>query len=110
MDDDMLTTRDVSREYRLTESSLEKWRVAGVGPAYLKLSRRVMYRRSDVEQWLADNRRSSTSDPGLPKGTARERETAEVSTCCKPSHEKRRSTVMDVLAEPVSGKKQWPHR
>jgi len=62
MQDELLTTRDVSREYRLTKSSLEKWRVAGIGPAYLKLSRRVMYRRSDVEQWLNVNRRRSTSD------------------------------------------------
>jgi hypothetical protein len=62
MDDEMLTTRDVSKEYKLTESSLEKWRVAGVGPNYLKLSRKVMYRRSDVERWLNENRRWSTSD------------------------------------------------
>ena len=62
MDNEMLTTRDVSKQYKLTESSLEKWRVAGVGPEYMKLSRKVMYRRTDVERWLSENRRRSTSD------------------------------------------------
>ena len=62
MQDELLTTREVAREYRLTKSSLEKWRVAGIGPCHLKLSRRVMYRRSDIERWLDENRCRSTSD------------------------------------------------
>ena len=44
--------------------TLERWRVEGVGPAYVKAGRRVLYRREDVESWLAEGTRHSTSDDG----------------------------------------------
>ena len=44
--------------------TLERWRVEGVGPAYVKAGRRVLYRREDVESWLAEGIRHSTSDDG----------------------------------------------
>ena len=44
--------------------TLAKWRVYGLSPAYHKLNRKVSYRRSDLDAWLAANRRVSTSDAG----------------------------------------------
>lgn len=35
----------------------------GGGPAYIKLGRRVFYRRADVEAWLDGNRYSRTDRP-----------------------------------------------
>ncbi len=40
------------------------WRVAGKGPAYRKMGRRVFYTRGDLELFLAASRRTSTSDQG----------------------------------------------
>lgn len=44
-----------------SERTLERWRVEGTGPAYVKAGRKVLYRRQDVEEWLARSRRISTS-------------------------------------------------
>ena len=46
----------------LSQSTLAKLRLTGNGPAYCKLGRRVVYRREDLEAWLAENRRRSTSE------------------------------------------------
>lgn len=46
----------------LSASTLNKLRVFGGGPAYLKLGRRVAYSLSDLDAWLATKRRQSTSE------------------------------------------------
>lgn len=45
----------------VSRSSLEKLRVYGGGPLYLKLGRRVRYRVEDLERWLSQSLVSSTS-------------------------------------------------
>lgn len=40
----------------------EKLRLFGGGPIYSKLGRRVVYRIEDLDNWIAANRHSSTSD------------------------------------------------
>lgn len=47
-----------------SSSTLEKLRVYGGGPAFSKLGRRVVYRTDDLDEWLAQNRKRSTSDNG----------------------------------------------
>ena len=46
----------------LSKSTLEKLRVFGTGPKYLKLNRAVRYRVSDLEAWLSQRIVSSTSE------------------------------------------------
>ena len=48
----------------LSRFTLEKYRSHGGGPTYIKLGKRVVYLVSDLDQWLASRRRTSTSDPG----------------------------------------------
>ena len=49
----------------LSPRTLERFRVQGCGPCFLKLGRRVLYARADlVVQWAEAQRRTSTSDPG----------------------------------------------
>lgn len=49
----------------LAASTLEKMRVAGGGPVYLKLGpRKIGYDTEDLDAWKASRRRTSTSDPG----------------------------------------------
>lgn len=55
-DSELLTTADVSAMTRVAVATLRYWRHAGgvVGPPSVKLGRRVMYRRSEVEKWLRE--------------------------------------------------------
>lgn len=47
----------------LAESTLNKMRMTGGGPRFLKLSaRRVAYDTADLDEWLLTKRRCSTSD------------------------------------------------
>ena len=48
----------------LSASTLNKLRVFGGGPVFLKLGRRVAYDVSDLDAWLSERRRRSTSDSG----------------------------------------------
>ncbi len=36
-----------------------RWRVAGTGPAYTRIQRRVLYRKSTVEKWLSQLERKT---------------------------------------------------
>ena len=46
----------------LSPRTLERLRVEGRGPAFLKFGRRVMYSRKDLESWAEGTRRLSTAD------------------------------------------------
>lgn len=48
----------------LSPATLETLRIRGGGPTFSKLGRRVVYAREDLDAWLAERRRRSTSDPG----------------------------------------------
>ena len=53
----------------LAPSTLAKLRLNGDGPIYCKLGRRVVYRKEDLEAWLATRvaRNTSDADTRLPK-------------------------------------------
>lgn len=48
----------------LSASTLNKLRVFGGGPVFLKLGHRVVYDQTDLDAWLNGKRRRSTSDDG----------------------------------------------
>ncbi|MGJ8562466.1 MAG: helix-turn-helix transcriptional regulator [Alphaproteobacteria bacterium] len=48
----------------IAKSTLSKLRLSGEGPAFIKMGRRVAYRPEDLELWVNQNRRQSTSDLG----------------------------------------------
>lgn len=58
----VVDTTGASRETGLSIATLEKLRVYGGGPAYLKLGKAVRYRVSDLENWMADRLVQSTSE------------------------------------------------
>jgi predicted DNA-binding transcriptional regulator AlpA len=45
-----------------SESTLEKKRLTGDGPTFIRLGRAVIYDTRDLEAWLAARRATSTSD------------------------------------------------
>jgi predicted DNA-binding transcriptional regulator AlpA len=59
-----LPVEEAARHTGLSVSKLNKLRVFGGGPVFLKLGRRVAYDVTDLDAWLASRRRRSTSDGG----------------------------------------------
>jgi predicted DNA-binding transcriptional regulator AlpA len=54
-DGELLTVADVAAMTRLSVGTLRYWRHTGSGgPPSVKLGRRVLYRRVDVETWLKE--------------------------------------------------------
>lgn len=47
----------------LSQRTLERWRVIGWGPCFLKIGDRVIYCLEDVEAYECQHMRTSTSDP-----------------------------------------------
>ncbi len=56
------TVKEAAAYLRCGVSTLNKLRVSGGGPRYTKLSARVLYDMSDLDQWVDDNKRGSTSE------------------------------------------------
>ena len=52
---DMLTTKEAARYLGLAPATLNKWRVYGTGPTFIKLGRAVRYHRSDLDAYTASN-------------------------------------------------------
>jgi hypothetical protein len=50
---------ELSRRWRLSPRTLERWRWEGVGPKFLKLRGRVLYRLDDIERYEAEQVRQS---------------------------------------------------
>ena len=63
MPQEILLTHEAAERVKLSASSLEKARVRGDGPPFIRLgSRRVGYLATDLDRWLESRRRTSTSD------------------------------------------------
>jgi hypothetical protein len=46
----------------LSASTLNRLRVSGGGPRYAKLAGKVLYDVRDLDQWIEDHKRGSTSE------------------------------------------------
>lgn len=61
---ELLTLPEVSERYRIPVATLRFWRHKGdVGPRSFRVGRRVVYRLSDCETWLAEQYAAQTGDP-----------------------------------------------
>lgn len=60
--DDYLEPPEVAKIIRRPVNWLAKARVTGEGPRFLKVGRKILYRRSTVEAWLAHSERSRTGE------------------------------------------------
>lgn len=64
MTSDILNTREAADYVRLGKPTMERFRISGAGPVFVKLGGAVRYRKADLENWLASRRVRSTSDGG----------------------------------------------
>jgi hypothetical protein len=58
----LLTQRDAALALRCSTRTLERLRLSGLGPRYIKTTRKVLYRECDLEAWLTARLTSSTSE------------------------------------------------
>lgn len=60
---EILFTHEAAERVKLSASSLEKLRVRGDGPPFIRIgARKVGYLATDLDRWLESRRRTSTSD------------------------------------------------
>ena len=60
----MVDTDETARLLGLATNTVEKMRVTGTGPRFVKLGRAVRYRLTDIEAYIAERVVESTSDQG----------------------------------------------
>lgn len=72
--DDLLTQEQVAKQWGLSAKALEKWRVEGKEPKYIKLGNGkksvVRYRRQDIMNFVSNHTYCSTTDFTSRKGRA----------------------------------------
>lgn len=52
---------DVSRRWKISCRTLERWRWLGIGPRYIKIGGRVVYRLQDIEAY--ENQQAKDTTP-----------------------------------------------
>ena len=65
-----LNQRQLADRWDVSEDTLERWRTEGIGPVFMKLQGRVLYRVEDVEAFETDSLRKSTSERADAGGAA----------------------------------------
>jgi len=60
----LLNQSEAAKRLRLSERTLERLRLSGGGPQYVKCGRSVRYRECDIERWIDARVVSSTSAMG----------------------------------------------
>jgi hypothetical protein len=60
---DLGTPFDVAQYLHSTVANLAQLRYTGRGPKFIKVGRRVLYRWSDIADWLDRNTMQRTDDP-----------------------------------------------
>jgi excisionase family DNA binding protein len=58
----LLTQREAATLLKLSVRTIERLRVSGVGPRFLRLGRSIRYRLTDIESYISSRVVSSTSE------------------------------------------------
>ena len=59
---DFADTFEVASELKISRQALAKWRVSGEGPPFIRCGAKILYRRSDIDDWLNARTASSTTE------------------------------------------------
>jgi predicted DNA-binding transcriptional regulator AlpA len=77
---EVLSTDRAAARLGLGRSTLEKWRLLGVGPKFIRLgTRRVGYEKNDLDDWIASRPRRASTSEGEPPSPGRPRRQMVVS-------------------------------
>lgn len=58
-----LTQKQLAARWHISEACLERWRCEGIGPKFMKLCGRMLYRQVDIEDFEESCLQISTSRP-----------------------------------------------
>lgn len=58
----LLTETEVAELMKISPRTLQHWRVAGGGPAYMKFGHNVRYSRETIEAWMRQRTLRHTAD------------------------------------------------
>ncbi len=64
MSSELLTVSEAARWAKVSESYLNKARLTGDGPRFVRLGRAIRYRQEDLESWALGSGAGSTSEYG----------------------------------------------
>ena len=56
---ELLTCKETAERLRIKSNTLDGWRVKNLGPRHIKMEGKVLYRVSDIDEYLKEN----TIDP-----------------------------------------------
>lgn len=56
-----LTERDLAHHWRVTPRTLQRWRVEGCGPDWMRIGSRILYSRTAILAFEAHGRNGGTS-------------------------------------------------
>jgi DNA-binding transcriptional MerR regulator len=59
-----MSTQQVAGETGIPAATLRYWRHADIGPASFTLGRRVVYRRQEIERWIAEQEKATRRGGG----------------------------------------------
>ena len=62
-DPELLTIAEAAELLRAPVATLRYWRHLGTGPRSFRLGRRVLYRREDLQAWIAQQRAEAAAGP-----------------------------------------------
>ena len=65
-----LNQRQLAERWNLSEATLERWRSDDLGPPYLKLHGRILYRLEDIEAYEASHLRRAAAARSTLGGAA----------------------------------------
>jgi hypothetical protein len=66
--DYLATPREVAKHLQCSERKLERHRLVGDGPPFVKIGAAIRYPLNELEEWLRGRLRRSTSEGGAPAG------------------------------------------
>jgi DNA-binding transcriptional MerR regulator len=58
---DLLTLTEAAAFLRAPVATLRYWRHLGIGPEGFRLGRRLLYRREDLDRWVAEQRETQST-------------------------------------------------
>ena len=63
-----LNQKQLAARWNISEASLERWRSEGIGPKFLKICGRVLYRQVDIEAYEESCQATSTKTAAAQGG------------------------------------------
>lgn len=65
MNNDVLTTNQLSKDLGISKSTLARWRLNGTGPKYIKFGHRVLYKQSEIDRYMELNTFQGTASKSI---------------------------------------------